>query len=360
MAPDCRDYFGPVLRVYLDQNKWIDLARAATGHPLGARFVDALVAARAAVAAEEASFPLDLYRYQETGKRRDDRSRRALADLMCDLSRQHTMARSHDLLPAEIDWALKRRFGRPVDSRRHPVFGEGLTHMTGGHVRLTAFDASRLPDEIPFGSPEGLAELKRIYNGLVERELLRVGPDKMREVGFDPEDSSFAQRFVDFENSIGDAIREQGLSGGLLEVAVCASDLGGIQTAVTEALARIDITWNDFIDRSTPADLISFMDDLPTRYVTNVMRAAKLRQTQQRWEPNDFNDIVALPVAAVYCDVVVTEKQWVHRLRHGRVDRRYDTTLLSDTAQLVEILDHANRSPSRSTNGPKPTPPGVA
>lgn len=108
MASVWRDYFGPVLRVYLDQNKWIDLARAATGHPLGARFVDALVAARAAVAAEEASFPLDLYRYQETGKRRDDRSRRALADLM-DLSRQHTVARSHHLLPAEIDWALPSR-----------------------------------------------------------------------------------------------------------------------------------------------------------------------------------------------------------------------------------------------------------
>jgi len=53
-----------------------------------------------------------------------------------------------------------------------------------------------------------------------------------------------------------------------------------------------------------------------------------------------------LPVAAGYCDVVVTEKQWVHRLRRGKVGQRYNTTLLSDTAALVDVLsaDRASRA----------------
>lgn len=58
-----------VLRVYLDQNKWVDLARAGTGHRLGARFADALAMAGAGVAAGTVSFPLDMYRYWETSKR---------------------------------------------------------------------------------------------------------------------------------------------------------------------------------------------------------------------------------------------------------------------------------------------------
>ena len=33
--------------VYLDQNKWVDLARAGTDHRLGARLEDALAMARA-------------------------------------------------------------------------------------------------------------------------------------------------------------------------------------------------------------------------------------------------------------------------------------------------------------------------
>lgn len=38
------------------------------------------------------------------------------------------------------------------------------------------------------------------------------------------------------------------------------------------------------------------------------MRSAKRRQAEQKWEPNDFIDVLALPVAAVYCDVVITER----------------------------------------------------
>lgn len=93
----------------------------------------------------------------------------------------------------------------------------------------------------------------------------------------------------------------------LLELAVRASDLGGIQSAVAKALERTGLTWDGFVEDIQPGFLMSFMDDLPTRYVTNVMphhvtnvmRSAKPRQAEQRLEPNDFNDILALPVAAV-------------------------------------------------------------
>jgi len=327
-----------VLRVYLDQNKWVDLARAATGHSKGARFIDALASARAAADSGTASFPLDIYRYLETGKRRDDRSRIDVADLMLELSKQHTMARPHALLPAEIDQALNRRFGRGEHRRQVRVFGSGLRHITANAVTWPSFDPTRLPDKITEITPSALVKIEQSYNELVERELLRMGPQVLLKAGFDPSGADLAHQFIDYENSIGAAIRDQKLSRDLLELAVRASDLGGIRTAVTEALESIGMTWEDFIERMPPADLVNFIDDLPTRYVTNVMRSAKLRQTQQKWEPNDFNDLAALPVAAVYCDVVVTEKQWVHRLRQGRVEQRYNTTLLSDTASLVEVL----------------------
>ncbi len=102
-----------MLRVYLDQNKWIDLARAATGHKHGERFIEALTAVRAASASSAASFPLDIYRHLETVKRAEDRSRIDVADLIHEISKQHALARPHTLLPAEIDQALQRRFGLP-------------------------------------------------------------------------------------------------------------------------------------------------------------------------------------------------------------------------------------------------------
>lgn len=327
-----------MLRVYLDQNKWVDLARAATGHRLGERFVDALAAARAAIATGTASFPIDIYRYLETGKRSDDRSRIDVADVMFELSQQHTLAGSSALLPAEIDQALKRRFGRPEQPRQRKVFGVGLSHITAGAVTHPLFDSSKLPAIGKILSPHELIKVEQIYNDLVGREMLRMGPDAAREAGFDPSNTELAQRFVDYENSIAAAIHDGKLSGHLLDLAVRASDLGSIQGPVTEALNRIGMDWDNFIAQTSPSDLTSFVHDLPIRNVTNLMRSVRLRQTEQKWELNDFNDLSALPVAAVYCDVVVTEKQWVHWLRQGKVDERYETKLLSDATGLVNVL----------------------
>jgi hypothetical protein len=95
-----------VLRVYLDQNKWVDLTRAANGHPDGVRFQDALVMCRAGVEVGAVSFPLDMYRCWETAKRNDDRSRHDLANVMRELLAGHTMATTISILDQELDAAL--------------------------------------------------------------------------------------------------------------------------------------------------------------------------------------------------------------------------------------------------------------
>jgi hypothetical protein len=82
-----------------------------------------------------------------------------------------------------------------------------------------------------------------------------------------------------------------------------------------------------FVAGALPGQLVTFIDDLPTRYVINVMRSAKLRQNEQKWERNDFNDIADLPVAAVYCDVVLTREAVgsPSAPRRGRRSIRHDT-----------------------------------
>lgn len=150
-------------------------------------------------------------------------------------------------------------------------------------------------------------------------------------------DAEVARRF----HASGAAlIQEHGLTGDQVDWAVRGADFGDIRPALETALSRIDVTYDVFV-RDAGAGVVSFIDDLPTRYVTNVLRSANHRQRQD-WEANDFVDVVALPVAAVYCDVVVTEKQWVHMMRKGGVEERHGTRLLSDTAELVQVLVEAS------------------
>lgn len=174
-----------MLRVYLDQCKWVDLARAATGHRHGTRFIDALHMCRTAVRTGAVSFPLDMYRYWETSKRLDNRSRGDVVDVMSELSRQHTMALPFGVLAQELDFALRRRFGRPRQPRRRQVFGIGMRHIAQDRIDWPEPDLSALPDGGDSVTPGFRAELSAALQQLVESEILRAGPHTWKQVGFD-------------------------------------------------------------------------------------------------------------------------------------------------------------------------------
>lgn len=213
-----------------------------------------------------------------------------------------------------------------------------MRHISEGRINWPDLDLSALPDggaSVPIGSR---AQLKDAVAEFIEERLLRAGPDTFRAVGFDHATSGHGQEFVDFEQRLATDISKHGLVGDAINQAVRGADFGDVRPAVVVALERIGMTYDQFMADRTVGELLAFVDDLPTRYVTNVLRSAKHRETQQKWEPNDFVDIVGLPVAVVYCDVVVTEKQWANRLRQGKVDQRYSTVLLNDVADLVGVL----------------------
>lgn len=341
-----------MLRVYLDQNKWVDLARAATGRRLGEPFKDALDVCRAGVRAGAVSFPLDMYRYWETGKRGKDRSRSDVAAVMRDLSGQHTVATPFGVLDREIDLALQARFGALAHPREAQIFGVGMRHITGNRMEWPGLDLTTHPELQAALPPGGHAQLEHATQEFIEEEFLRAGPDTYRHIGFDHTGSDHADRYVEFENKLAATIKQHGLTGSVIDIAVRGADFGDIRPAIITALERIGMTYEQFMNTLGDAGLIDFMDDLPTRYVTNVLRSAKHRQGEQKWEPNDVIDIVVLPVPAVYCDVVVTEKQWAHHLRQGKVPDRYSTIVLSNVSDLVDVIVSASvpgLAPHRST-----------
>lgn len=320
-----------VRRVYLDQNKWIDLARAAVGDERGSRFVEALAVARRAVADGTASFPLDSHRYWETSKRGKDQSRNDVIDIMLELSRGHTMASSAAVLAEELDIVLRHRLGQPAVPRRLSVFGEGVRHLSRRDDR----PETEAPASNADGEPGDLSGAVEAY---LDARLLRQAHGVFKATGAADAFRAAGAEYVRHEERIRAAIVAAGLTGDQLYDAVRFSDLGDIRPAVEAALRRFGIDWQSFSE--TPeVELVRFMDELPTRRVTNVMRTARLRQGELRWSPNDLADVLAIPVAAVYCDIVITERQWAHHLRGGGVDRAYGTTVLTDTNALAQLLE---------------------
>jgi len=330
--------------VYLDQNKWIDLARAAKGEVAGARFRDVLDLARASVAAGIVSFPLDISRYMETAKRGNWQSRQELVATMAELSLFHTVAPASVILPAEIDAALHRRFGRPSAPRTAQVLGKGVGHAAGGGIRtdgrLDLPPGLTLPDGYRAQAEEAMQATLEYFMLLGPSPEMDATPELQAIKAAMTQDAQYAQG----ETDLAARLIEHGFSKGeKLGRAMSATELRDILPPLLEALSLADVDPDRFMDTLGRDGLTAFLGDLPTRSVTLDLRRDKHAQGQQQWEPNDLNDMVGLPIAAVYCDVVVTERQWVNRMRRARVAQRFETRLIADLADLMGVLVELTR-----------------
>lgn len=82
-----------------------------------------------------------------------------------------------------------------------------------------------------------------------------------------------------------------------------------------------------------------FIAELPTRDAALRLRMMRHQNpAATRWEPNDMNDIAYLACAVVHCDVIVTEKQWVHELRRSGLLDDHGTQALPDVSALPQVL----------------------
>jgi hypothetical protein len=84
--------------------------------------------------------------------------------------------------------------------------------------------------------------------------------------------------------------------------------------------------------------VLRLLRQLPSRYATYKLRIAKHRNMQSHWTQHDLADIVALSVAATYCSIIVTERQWAHVLNQADVPKIFGTTVLSRLADLNKLL----------------------
>lgn len=327
-----------MLHIYLDQFAWIGLAKAAHGRPDGARYRDALEMCRAARVLEVASFPLDLYRYWETAKNHNNGSRNRLVDTMIELSDFDAITTPRQLLYYEIDMALQARLGRPTDVTAPRVFGRGIAHLTAGGVR----NSTRPTDERA-ASEDKTSDIRAPIDRQLEELLLRAGPSTRARVGLPLDLINWGDLFVQHEASVAEDIARRKIPRAELLPAVIHSDFNDIAPAIRDRVTAAGISATEVAESLGGVGLLQIVESLPTRRVTNALRVSKHLHPRphQKWKANDFIDVVQLPVPAVYCDVVFTEQQWVRALtrdKDDKLDERFDTKLIFEPEQLVEVL----------------------
>lgn len=319
-----------MLSIYLDQAKWIDLSRAQHGRADGDRFVQALESARQVVEMSLVRFPLSLGHYIETWRVGDPSRRGRLARTMIDLSRGQTMARPPDLCDNELDEFISRTTGVRPGRKIWPPLGRGFPHASGSSRELVGPDvdlelefrqlANRPKGFLDFG--DGHRQFADLYRDGEEGLAAGMAEDYPE---LQSESILAVSAVMEIHENIGWALKRAGME---------ADALGPI------GLVRPEVPRENV--RELLGDLLlaarGFIAELPTRDAALRLRCLRHQNPQARWEGNDLVDIAYLACAVVHCDVVVTEKQWVHELNRSGLLSEHNVVALSDVAELPDLL----------------------
>lgn len=311
--------------LYLDQNKWIDLARAARApedHIEDRAVLDRLCAA---VEAGAISLPLTMSNLYETQKVSDLDLRAAIARTQVVLSRGRVFRGRRRRLEVEGARVLASLYGKPwiepdPDWVLSDLFFEAVAEAGDPALGLT-FSQGDL--DLIAAAPEAA-----MFEYLLSRdEAARQHSLMMFETGVERLRANVETRRARH--------REQSLS--MKRKIYSALLFHGDEQALISAADALGLPWRCFEDNNG-ATLRKVVAETPL-FAAEREIALKLEGQKRAIQVNDFCDMQNFTTVLPYADMIVAEKLFVNLARQAGMRERFKARLETRLDCLNEILD---------------------
>lgn len=309
---------------YLDQNKWVELARAVkylSDHPA---HHELLTAMSREVEAGRLVLPLTATNIYETQKRNDPGQRHDLAILQATASQGLVFRGRHHRLEAELGDLLRAAYGHnptPRDTEwfLSDVFFEAFADWND--ERLSAAISEKV---VGFVRRE---PARSLY------DYLMATPEEIRTIAV----RNFSHGSDDLRRRIEQRRRQHAGESFAMRRRIQSALLiiNEIDLILTFA-NRAGFAWKTVRDIG---DKLArrIVEDVPTYYVEREI-ALKLEAQARPIEENDFRDMQSFCAVVPYADEVIAEKQFVNLALQAKLDRKYGTTLGTDVLSLAGSL----------------------
>lgn len=290
------------MNIYLDQNKWIELARIFHGKDKSPRSISVLREFNAAMDAG-ARFPLSAVHYMEFSRISNDARRARLGRVMWEYSGGYTIASYRDIIRREIEVGLQAIFPH-VSPREIRLIGRGTSHAFGEGYQdgmpesfNELFDRSVLVgnaslDVAPAKSPSSYQKIKFMAHLEEIQKKKRLLPRNKWE------DWLYAMSITDVMKPLFDVCLEHGIEKEQFE------ELGKDQYR-------------------------AFVEAMPTRRLDVHLHRQVIKNSVYKPKSGDLEDWSGVGVASCYLDVVVCEKHFADMLRREKYEAhaRIETNL---------------------------------
>lgn len=319
------------LIVYLDQNKWIDLAKARVGRADGQKYQAVLEKITEVVRQGKAVFPLSWVHFVETRKKRDLKKRRELAEVMAEISQGTAIIPKSIIMNWELEYAIAMAFGEtptPIPS----VFGNGMSMIFGRN-----FIEKEMNSQPHLKTPYLVDRAKSVLSDKEATVSFLVGDDEdlnskvvngLRDIN-----QPFVERMEksrEQDRADNDDLQER------LYLAVLTKEL---QPKLISMLGDHGKTMNDFFALGLE-NVRRFFHDVPTLDVEIGLALNLNKHWDRKLKVNDTADVAFACISIPYCDVVVTEVFLQTLVTRRRIDKKYNTVVLSDLNDLLPLLEN--------------------
>lgn len=300
--------------VFLDQFVWINLRNSLCEKGYS-RLFDYL---RSKADGGECCFPLFLEHVQETQATPSQKTRIQLALIMLQLCREYAIRHFSRLKDFEIDaMYMNRNSWESPEQVIRPYYGNMF-----GRQKEETFDSLMQEYGIAKGS-----ENYQVLSSLVHTTSSAVPflslMSQYRENNKESDISTIEWYRTEKPKSV---------------VHVC-QDTMGVYFSKSQC-SRI----NEYINEHCSCDYgdkgfrekEAVFQKLPTFYTNCALlyKDVNMYPENTAMHKNDFIDMLYLSEAIPYCDIVVTEKKWVSLAKQAKLDKLYDTILLSKVDDL--------------------------
>lgn len=291
--------------VYLDQNKWIELARIVHGKEQS-KHAKAILHALTAATESGCIFPLSAMHYMETARISNADRRARLGSVMWKYSKGNVLTSYPSVVRYELEVALSKHFPSIRPSGNLTLLGRGVSHAFGEHK------TSHFPPEVE-------EEIERSM--LTGNSRLNIEPLSFRN-------NVHRENFFAHLGSLHKTKEE--LPKSKWENWLYAMALADIINPLAEVMRRHNIEKDDF-ENLGEAQLKAIVDGMPTRYLDLHLHRQVLRNPNYKAKITDLEDWAGVGIASCYCDVVVCEKHMADMIQRDRfsVKARIETNLVN-------------------------------
>jgi hypothetical protein len=313
--------------LFLDQNKWIDIASAANGKPSSFEYVKIYHALVHAVESGKLIVPLTMSHIIETSKKNDIAQRQNLAKIQSELSKGLVFRSRESRLIQEIKTSLRKTFREPAIKLHSLWFiAEEFTQAFEEFDNHIA-PLKKAPGNNSVNSTSDASKL--LYNFLVLQD------DNNRRKGI----AEFSQGSDELVKNIEERRqRWKSASREKQSRAYAAQLFLDHQELIFSVLSTTGHNIEEFRQLGDSA-IREFFEDVPTLKVEKEL-VIKLESQSRDIHSNDLRDMYSFCAAIPYADWLISENTFVTLAKQAKLDSLYKTKITTNLSDLSVLLDN--------------------